>query len=195
MLDKISDFFSSFKFPENQKPLFKFAILLTLLGLVFIFLGRLQPSPQHSVSPEKPSGAAFSAEDWIEKREEKMARELEDLLGKVKGVGKVRVFLTLDTGPEKDFLVLESWEQDVLEETDAGGGERSQEIIRNERQVAIVSGGGGEEALVIREIQPMVRGVVIVAQGAENDRIKAQLSRAASRVLDVPLHRVKVLPQ
>jgi len=175
--------------------LFGLGSLFPIAGSKFIFLGRLQPSPQHSVSPEKPSGSAFSAEDWIEKREEKMARELEDLLGKVKGVGKVRVFLTLDTGPEKDFLVLESWEQDVLEETDAGGGERSQEIIRNERQVAIVSGGGGEEALVIREIQPMVRGVVIVAQGAENDRIKAQLSRAVSRVLDVPLHRVKVLPQ
>ncbi|MFS8513242.1 MAG: stage III sporulation protein AG, partial [Planifilum fulgidum] len=40
-----------------------------------------------------------------------------------------------------------------------------------------------------------VRGVLIVAEGAEDLKRKALIIEAVQRVLDVPVHRISVMPR
>jgi stage III sporulation protein AG len=55
--------------------------------------------------------------------------------------------------------------------------------------------GDGQKPVVIKQLKPKVRGVLIVARGVENLRIKAAVIEAIQRTLEVPAHRISVLPK
>ena len=53
-----------------------------------------------------------------------------------------------------------------------------------------------KEGPIISETKkPSVRGVLVVAKGAENIQIKKWIIEAVTRSLDVPSHRVSVMPK
>ena len=55
--------------------------------------------------------------------------------------------------------------------------------------------GGGERPLVIYERKEQYRGVLVVASGVEDMRLKAQVIEALSSLLGLPHHRIVVLPR
>lgn len=55
--------------------------------------------------------------------------------------------------------------------------------------------GDGEQPIVLKKLKPQVRGVLVVAKGAENLKVKAAMIEAIQRVLDVPMHRISVMPK
>jgi stage III sporulation protein AG len=59
----------------------------------------------------------------------------------------------------------------------------------------ITRNGDTEIPVIIKTKKAEVRGVAIVAAGAENIKVKASIIEAVTRVLDVPAHRVSVLPK
>ena len=131
----------------------------------------------------------------LDKKKEEMAKDLAKILSHIKGIGRVEVELTLDTGPIQIYEFNRSEEVQILEEKDGDGGERSQEHKTQQEQVAVFRDAGGQERpMLIKEVQPIVRGVLIVAEGADDVGLKADLARAASRVLGIPIHKVMVLP-
>jgi stage III sporulation protein AG len=55
--------------------------------------------------------------------------------------------------------------------------------------------GNDEHPIVLETKKPVIRGVLVVAQGAENIHVKQMILEAVTRVLDVPQHKVAVLPK
>jgi stage III sporulation protein AG len=49
--------------------------------------------------------------------------------------------------------------------------------------------------LVVKTVKPKIRGVVVVAKGAENATVKKLISDAVERGLEVPAHRISVVPR
>ena len=45
---------------------------------------------------------------------------------------------------------------------------------------------------IIKEINPEIKGVIIVAEGAKDSKVKLKISRAVQTVLDIPAYRVTV---
>ena len=44
--------------------------------------------------------------------------------------------------------------------------------------------------MVVKEVYPQVKGVIVTAQGAGNSAVRAAISEAVSASLDVPVHRI-----
>lgn len=63
-----------------------------------------------------------------------------------------------------------------------------------QRQLVMSRDGTGEQAVVIEERKPKVKGVLVVARGAENLLIKERITMALAAALDLPTHRISVLP-
>ncbi|MFW5981094.1 MAG: stage III sporulation protein AG, partial [bacterium] len=64
-----------------------------------------------------------------------------------------------------------------------------------ERQLVVIRDSAGNEQAVIRtKTLPEITGVIIVAQGAENSRVKYDVVRAVANLLDIPVHKISVLP-
>ena len=80
-------------------------------------------------------------------------------------------------------------------EEDKNGGTRTIEDETREQNVVIIRRGDEEIPLLIQTKKPSVRGVLVVAKGVDNLEIKRWVIDAVAKVLDVPEHRISVMPK
>ena len=117
-----------------------------------------------------------------------MEDRLKRVLSKVDGVGDVDVIINYESTAERipafseDRQVSKSDSQDTSSETSS---EKS--------DIATVQGNGASEALIVKEKQPEVRGVIVVAQGAEDISVRMNLLNAVTTLLNVSADKVEIL--
>ncbi|MNP75856.1 hypothetical protein D3C76_1729830 [compost metagenome] len=85
--------------------------------------------------------------------------------------------------------------QEMTEETDADGGKRNVTQYSRDGQIVTYDASGNEQPIVTKKIKPKVRGVLIVARGAENKTVKALIVDAVEKGLNVPAYRISVVPR
>lgn len=118
--------------------------------------------------------------------------ELKETLETMNGVSNVSVIVNVDSTEEKVYEKNAVSQHQITEETDRDGGERKVEDFSTDEKVVIIREGDKEVPLVQQTKKPTIRGVLIVAKGADNISIKKEIVEAVTRVLDVPSHRVAV---
>lgn len=129
-------------------------------------------------------------------QEEKIEQELEKILNKIEGVSDVSVLISFYAGPKYVYAV--NYEENFrqTEERDRDGGSRDIEEKNSKDQIVLRRGENGEEIpLIIEEIYPKVQGVLVVAQGVEYPVKKSEIVEAVKTILDLPYHKVVVLPR
>lgn len=100
-------------------------------------------------------------------------RRLEDILSQIDGVGEVSVMITYYSSSEKDL----AYETKIS----------SKNLEESEDKKAVMTDG---EPMVVKEVYPDVKGVIVTAQGAGRTDVKAAISEAVSATLDVPVHKI-----
>ncbi len=99
---------------------------------------------------------------------------LSRILSEIDGAGEVNVMITYYGTAKKDIA--------YETKTNSSDGEKT-----NEDKKAVISDGA---PMVVKEVYPKVKGVVITAQGANNAAVNRKLMEAATAALDVPEYRV-----
>lgn len=127
--------------------------------------------------------------------EHQYEKQLREALEEVAGVSDVSIMINLAETETQVFEKNSSVRQQNTDETDREGGTRKVEDISRDDQVVIIRSGDKEEPLIVKTEKPSIRGVLVVANGVENIQVKTWVVEAVSRVLDVPSHRVSVLPK
>ena len=111
-------------------------------------------------------------------------KELEHILSKIEGAGKVEVMIVFDN----------SYEKIVAKDSKSLISEDAEKNTRNVDTSTVVTKKGNEQyPFVIKEIYPDVRGVLVIAQGASDVRVKSEIKNAVKTVLGVSIHKVEVL--
>jgi stage III sporulation protein AG len=161
-------------------------IALFLLNADSFFKGGGDPAPYvHETANFK----------GVEDQELELAGRLEAVLSKIEGVGRVDVMLTLERGSQYQYAKTTDSSSKETVEQDTGGGTR--EITEKTDRIQMVitrSTQGSEEPVLITEIFPEIKGVVVVAQGAQDPRIKESITRAIQTALRLKAHKITVLP-
>ncbi|MHA6251005.1 stage III sporulation protein AG [Oceanobacillus sp. CAU 1775] len=121
--------------------------------------------------------------------------DIANMLNKMQGVTEAEVMVNLDSSDvniyERNLI---SGVQTTSEE-DQGGGTRRVEDRTEDTQVVLVRQGDKESPVLVQTKRPEVRGVFVVAKGADQVTIKSWIIDAISSVLDVPSHRISVMPK
>jgi stage III sporulation protein AG len=131
----------------------------------------------------------------IQSLEDAYEKDLNHLLEQMNGISNVEVMVNLDATNEQVYqknLIIGS---QVTKELDQNGGTREIDDETREQTVVILRQGDKEIPLTVQTKKPEVRGVLIVANGVENMEVKKWVIDAVSKVLDVPVHRVSVMPK
>ncbi|MDD4503497.1 MAG: stage III sporulation protein AG [Clostridiaceae bacterium] len=122
-----------------------------------------------------------------------LEKDLSSILSKIQGAGRVSVMVTLKSGTEIIPAKDESVSDKVTNEKDTSGGTRIiNEKTTDDKVVFTAVQGGNSKPLVIKEINPEIKGVIVVAEGAKDSKIKLKISNAVQTVLDIPAYRVTV---
>jgi len=112
---------------------------------------------------------------------EQMERKLEETLSLIEGAGKVSVAVFLESGATYVYGYDERESSERVTQTDS------------DRSVVTFDQGAQRQPVVVKVVLPPIRGVVVVASGARDSRVKALLSQAVQTLYGVPAHRVIVL--
>lgn len=102
-------------------------------------------------------------------------KRLENILSKISGAGEVEVMITYYGGSE----------QSIAYETKSESEEKSSQLDKR----AVMS---GNSPVVVQELYPEVKGVIVVAQGAGCAEVKRALSEAVTAAMGVGASKVRV---
>ncbi|CAM3738758.1 stage III sporulation protein AG [Cytobacillus oceanisediminis] len=133
--------------------------------------------------------------DEIANYEKAYEAQIKEALDAIVGVGDTTVVVNVDATEKKVLEKNKTTQKQKTDETDREGGKRKVEDQSQEEQLVIVRNGEKEVPIVIETKKPEIRGVLIVAKGAENIQVKKWIIEAVTRALDVPSHRVSVMPK
>lgn len=148
---------------------YKYVVLILCIGIFMMLL------------PDRAGKASQQETATPEKLPVSQAEELENILGQIAGVGKIKVLLTEADGAQTIYQTDE-------DRSDSGGNER----LRVE--TVIVTNGDREEVGLVRSVTPPVYlGAIIVCQGGDIPSIKLAIVQAVSGVTGIPSDRISVL--
>lgn len=190
----------------DRKSAFRWLLLLGLAGAAAMILADWavpKPTPPAATDgpPSSPVVAGGRAEtsghgaDPFREYEEAYQKKLKELLENIAGVGEVDVSVTIDSTEETVLQQNERDSQQTTDEQDAAGTKRRTTQITREGQIALYETSASQTPVVVKKIKPRIRGVVVVADGAGDAVVRARITEAVSRGLDVPAHRISVLPR
>ncbi len=169
-------------------------VLLGLVGVLLLVFGSLYDAtpakPQQTV-PSEPSRSAVVPRSYEEALEAKLA----NLLSQVRGAGAVAVSITLESGLTQEYARNTVRESRTIQERDTSGGIRTTTESKESDQVLLGRENGIDRPVMVRETKPVVKGVLVIAEGAADSTVKASLTRAVEAGLGLPSYKITVLPQ
>jgi stage III sporulation protein AG len=194
---------------SEKLSLFHWILILACLGLAAMILHNyfaMKNEVQPTLSPvvkedidepmsEETIGRSRSSPKTMDEYEEMYENQLKDILSKIVGVGEVYVMVNLDSTELVEVQTNIRTQHSKIDEKDREGGSRRTEDSMRDEQMVIIRSDNGEQPVIITTKKPPVRGVIVVASGAENIQVKTWITEAVNRVLDVPLHKISVLPK
>lgn len=164
-------------------------ILLVVAAMIFVFTAQ-EDKNVLKINPEAETVAAVPADhseiSVLEKRlEEKIAANLES----IKGVGKTKVLVTYNSSLIKEYARDESITKRTSKETDKEGGTRETEEVNESNRLVIA---GNTSPILVVEQRPEVAGVLVIAQGASDPKIKEQIFESVRTLLNIPPSKISV---
>lgn len=118
-------------------------------------------------------------------------RRLTELVEHIDGAGACRVLVTLENGVEYVYATEQKTNTDRSEDSN-NGSTRLTQRDDSESSVIVVDTGSGREGLLVTEIQPTVRGVVVACEGGGSEEVCRRVVQAVTVALNVSSKRVCV---
>jgi stage III sporulation protein AG len=109
-----------------------------------------------------------------------LEKKMENTLSKINGAGKVSVMITFESGIEYITAMTVNSQTNTVSNDYSGGSSKTQSIVQSNSPVIV-----GGKAVIVKEIEPKVKGVIIVSQGAGSVYVKIELTKAASTLLNI----------
>ena len=122
-----------------------------------------------------------------------LEQQLEQLLSDVKGVGEVKVMMTVSGTVKKHVLQDGSHEREQVTEADSAGGSRNSVSERSDGTTVFYDIEGGSTPYILSETYPEITGVVVIAKGSGTGTVDLDIMNAVQVLFDIPAHKIKIM--
>ena len=171
--------------------------LLTALLVAAILLLAFWPTKSREDTDEeeavqsmpRETGQTTTATD----ERENLENQLKRILQQVEGVGMVDVAITLESTGSKTVEKDTPDSSSSSEKSGGGESEKSENRSIQEETVYLEDADGTKTPYVIKETMPEVRGVLVIAQGADDLSIVKEIKEAAMALFHLDAHKIKVM--
>lgn len=181
-VDKLKKLFLA----DKKLPLI---VVLGLAGMLLILLSQFWGGAEDKSTKENAlvvSEAGTEADDYAAVLEEKLG----GLIASIEGVGRAKIMVTLENTGEYVYAQEEKRNVDTnIEERD--GTSQKSSTKENIQQNYILM-NGQKEALVKTRLEPKIRGVVIICEGADDIMVRQSVVNVVTTALNIPTTRVCV---
>ncbi|WP_225435101.1 stage III sporulation protein AG [Bacillus aerolatus] len=175
----------------------KWMAIAAILGIGFMLLSELKDKGEiDAVLPHDSSETANEQKETSpEDFETAYEKELTAALEQIAGVSNVTVVVTIEASERKVLEKNTAEKSQQTKEQDKKGGQRTITDQTRNVDLVMIKKDSGEEPVILEVKKPDIRGVLIVAEGVENIQVKKWVIESVTRALNVPSHRVAVMPK
>lgn len=170
-------------------------IWLGILGVILLLSGGILDNLGAKPQTEVPAEVIRNAVPVNSSYEEALEAKLATILTTVKGAGAVAVNITLENSSTQEHAKNVIKESKVIQEKDTSGGIRTTTETKESEQILIGKENGADRPVIAREIKPIIKGVLVTAEGAYDSTVKANLTKAIEAGLGIPSYKITVLAQ
>lgn len=183
-INKIKEKLRKFMFKDKHK---KMIVIAGIAGIFLIFISNLFKNEGENQT--KPQEVKANSEYYIDRLE----KNLETIVSSINGAGNSKVLVTLENGTETVYATEEKKNKEASEDKSNGETTRKKESNDCEKKyITVKDSEGTEHALAVTEIQPKIKGVIIVCSGGDNPVVQQRVINAVTTALSIPSNKVCV---
>lgn len=181
---------------KNPKKFILNMIIVILIGILMMLISNVYKSINLADKKKKEEKSVIEVSTYAPQLtyEEKLKKDLIDILMQIDGVGKVNAMIYFEEGASTVPAYNENNSIRKIEEKDNQGGTRITTENSRNINVVLMNEGTSNKPFIIKEIRPRIGGVIVVAEGAKSPLIKEQIINAVKTGLNIPANKVSVLP-
>ena len=199
-IKKFKESISKQKEQNNKKNIENLVVFLILLIITIIAINTIWGGKKEKTKQEDNTSYKKLAENInnsIESNnnqfnEYNLEENLEDILSKIAGVGKVKVLVTYSETSEVVAMYNEKNTSNNTEETDTNGGVRKIEQTDTDKEIIYEEKNGQKTPITQKVIMPKIEGAIVTAEGASNPAIKTNIIQAVSAATGISTYRIQV---
>ena len=173
---------------DIKKKIQYLAILLVIIVILTIYFA----SSGGLANKQEDKTTQAAAQEAVGANETtSIEQQLKYTLSQIEGAGQVEVMITYESSSE--IVPAISVDKQTSTTTDSDeGGKKTTNTENTQSEVVTVGGSSGNSALVLKEKSPEIRGVIVVAEGADNITVKLNLLSAVQTLLNINPDQVDV---
>jgi len=167
-------------------------VALIAVGMSFIYLGKGPETPAQSIQAKTASTTVSTTSTKIGALEKELENKLQANILQMEGAGKVQVSVSFSTGLKSEYARNQNVTKRTSKETDKTGGTRETTEVTENNQVVMPS--GVSQPVMVMEDRPEVAGVLVIAEGARDPKVREGIHSAVQTLLNIPSARITVVP-
>lgn len=164
----------------------KILILLAagIVGMLLLLVTEFLPEQSDGAEKtgESPEQAAEERQSYVAETEDKLAA----IISSIAGAGRTKVMVTLENSEES------VWATQGAQERESSGADGTEKYSQEDEYVLIQSSSSEEGGLLLKIIQPRIRGVAIVCDGGDNVYVREKITSAVAAVLDISTAKISI---
>lgn len=200
-------FLTSHRSSDKKPNKYQYFLAVVLLGVGIMIAGNMFLSSPEAIPTlgtaendkqeevETFGQSKVTGNEIIDAYENQYETQLKEVLEGIQGVGDVDVAVNVDATEKKILEKNVVVQSQKTTEKDREGGERTVDDQSKDEQLVIIRDGEKEVPIVVETKKPAIRGVIVTAKGADNIEVKKWILESVTKLLDVPIHRVSVMPK
>lgn len=183
------NFLERIKNGEQKKIIENSVIFLMLFIIIIIVMNTLFVSKEESTTVSTQTNLRIESEN---NTYNDLEQKLQKILSLISGTGRVDVMISYLNGVEQIPMYDEKISTTITEESDREGGKRKTEQTNNEHNIIFEEKNSTKSAVIKQTVMPEIIGVVVVADGAGDLKVKENIIKAVEATVNVPSHRIQV---
>lgn len=165
-----------------------------ILGIVLILVSGNLKSCSTPASAGTASSSSALPVISAEAYEQQTAKQLSDIVSQIDGVGCAKVMVTLDQTSQNVYATQEKTsDQQTSESAESGSGKQETNNSDEKNYLIVKDENGTERTVPVTEIQPLVKGVVVVCDGGGDPKVQQSITDAVTTALHISSTRVCVI--
>lgn len=185
MFEKIKKIFTN-----KEKRIENLVSFLIILVITLIIVNKILNNKKENTDFTNQTGVELATSTKTESENENdLEKRLENILGKINGVGKVSVLITYSESSTVVPIYNVNSSTSIIEEKDTSGGTRTTETENNQKDVITDS---SSNIVTEKVIMPSIEGAIITAQGANDSNVKNNIISAVEAVTGIATHKIQV---
>ena len=162
---------------------------IVLIGFIGIFLIAFSAIASKKDTTKKEEAKNCFSYNNIDEYTQQLENKLNNIISKIKGVGKSEVFVTIENGIENIYANSEKKATNSNENLSGKMSKRDD----SQKDVVVIDSNEGKKALIVTQKEPTIKGVLVVCEGADNITVVENVIDAISKCLNIKKNRLSVV--